>query len=73
MSVINTGAKEIHCKIVYYGPESAGKKSAIRHIRDQFEESKRKFCALPFEKSFTALFSPLEKFLAFRPFFIFII
>lgn len=34
MPIINTDAKEIHCKIVYYGPKSAGKSSSLQFLHD---------------------------------------
>ena len=35
MPIINTDAKEIHCKIVYYGPKSAGKSSSLQFLHDR--------------------------------------
>lgn len=35
MPIINTDAREIYCKIVYYGPRSSGKSSSLRFLYDQ--------------------------------------
>ncbi len=41
MSLINHNAKEIHCKIVYYGPSLAGKTTNIRWIYHQTSEDRK--------------------------------
>lgn len=33
MSIINTSAKELHCKILYCGPKGAGKSSSLKYIQ----------------------------------------
>ncbi len=50
MSVINYNAKEIHCKIIYYGIPSAGKTSNIKWIY-QNTASKKKLDLLSFSLS----------------------
>ncbi|MCY4512486.1 MAG: GTPase domain-containing protein [Bdellovibrionales bacterium] len=35
MPIINTDAREIHCKIVYYGPKSSGKSSSLQFLHDR--------------------------------------
>ena len=55
MSIINTNAREIHCKILYYGPEGAGKKSSILHIKKRFNKDKLSFVKLPLKKEIYAL------------------
>ena len=40
MPIINTDAKEIHCKIVYYGPKSAGKSSSLQFLHDRSTKGK---------------------------------
>lgn len=41
MSLINRNVKEIHCKVVYYGPSLGGKTTNIQWIYDQTDESQR--------------------------------
>lgn len=40
MPVINTDAREIHCKIVYYGPKDAGKLSSLQFIHSHSAKKK---------------------------------
>ena len=40
MPIINTDAKEIHCKIVYYGPKSAGKSSSLKFLHEHSVKGK---------------------------------
>jgi signal recognition particle receptor subunit beta len=35
MAIINVGVREIHCKIVYYGPGMCGKTSNLQYIHSQ--------------------------------------
>ena len=35
MALINVAAREIHCKIVYYGPGMSGKTSNLQYIHSQ--------------------------------------
>jgi len=69
MSVINTNAKEIHCKVVYYGPKNAGKKSAIKYIKSHFKEDKRNFWILPFKNEIYCLVLSLGNIFGFQTFF----
>ena len=69
MSIINTNAKEIHCKILYYGPERSGKKSSLIYIRDRFQEQKRDFFILPFKKEVYCLVLSIGKIFSFQTFF----
>ncbi len=38
MALINHEAKELHCKIVYYGPSLGGKTTNVRWVYDQINE-----------------------------------
>ncbi len=69
MSVINTNAKEIHCKILYCGPDRSGKKSSLLYIRDQFEEKKRVFFTLPFKKEVCCLILSAGEIFGFQTYF----
>ena len=69
MSIINTNAKEIHCKILYYGPERSGKKSSIFYIQSKFAEPKREFWVLPFKKKMYCLVLFIGKVFGFQIFF----
>ena len=69
MSIINTNAKEIHCKILYCGPQHSGKKSSLLCIRDQFEEGKRDFFILPFQKEIYCLVLSIGPVFACQTFF----
>ena len=68
MSVINTNAKEIHCKILYYGPEHSGKKSSLLYIKDHFKEEKREFFVLPFKKEIYSLVLSIGRIFSFQTF-----
>ena len=69
MSIINTNAKEIHCKILYYGPENSGKKSSLLYIKEQFKKEKRDFFKLPFQKELYGLVLSIGKVFGFQTFF----
>ena len=69
MSIINTNAKEIHCKILYYGPENSGKKSSLLYIKNHFKESKSEFLILPFKKKLYSLVLSIGKIFNFQTFF----
>lgn len=69
MSIINTIAREIHCKILYCGPEQAGKKSSIAYVRDQFNRQKKDFFILPFEKEVYCLVVSIGEVFGFKTFF----
>lgn len=66
MSVINTNAKEIHCKVLYYGPEQSGKKSSLLYIRDHFKKEKVKFFTLPLKKEICCLVISIDKVFDFQ-------
>lgn len=68
MSIINTNAKEIHCKILYYGPEKSGKKSTLLYIKDHFKEEKMGFFVLPFKQEMYSLVLSLGKIFSFQTF-----
>ena len=40
MPVINTDAREIYCKIIYYGPKNAGKTSSLQFIHSRSAKGK---------------------------------
>ena len=57
MSLINHNAKEIHCKIVYYGPSLGGKTTNIQWIFDQTQpEQRSKLSSLNTENERTVFF-----------------
>ena len=63
MSLINHNAKEIHCKIVYYGPSLGGKTTNIQWMYQSLaQDQKSKLMALNTEIERTLLFDflPLE-------------
>ena len=41
MALINIAAREIHCKIVYYGPGLSGKTTNVKHIHSQVPKEAR--------------------------------
>ena len=69
MSLVNTSAKELHFKLVYCGPEGAGKKSALHYIKDSFQESKSDILSFPVKKELVYLELCLGKLLGFQVFF----
>jgi len=63
MSFINYNAKEMHCKIVYYGPSLGGKTTNIQWVYQSLaQDQKSKLVALDTEVERTFLFDflPLE-------------
>lgn len=63
MSLFNYNAKEIHCKIVYYGPSLGGKTTNIQWLYQSLaQEQKSKLVALNTEVERTLLFDflPLD-------------
>lgn len=63
MSFINHNAKEIHCKIVYYGPSLSGKTTNIQWVYQQTaQDQKSKLVALntDIERTLFFDFLPLE-------------
>ena len=69
MSILNVNAKEIHCKILYCGPDGAGKKSSLLYIKDQYKEDQRDFFILPFKKEVYGLTLSIGKIFGFQTFF----
>ena len=69
MSIINSQAKEIHCKILYFGPEGAGKTSSLHLIKSQSEESKVFYFPLPLAPTVETLAISMGKILGFETFF----
>jgi signal recognition particle receptor subunit beta len=63
MTFINFGAREINCKIVYYGPGLGGKTTNLQHIYDRTRpDSRGKLISLATETDRTLFFDflPLE-------------
>ncbi len=69
MSIINSQAKEMHCKILYFGPEGSGKTSALHLIKSRSEESKVSYFPLPLSPAVEALVISMGKILGFETFF----
>ncbi|MCZ0932123.1 MAG: hypothetical protein OXJ52_03110 [Oligoflexia bacterium] len=69
MSLINTNSKEIHCKILYYGPEGAGKKTSLLYIKEKFDKEKLSFIQLPFKKEMYALVLSIGEIFSFKAYF----
>lgn len=62
MSFINYNAKEIHCKIVYYGPSLGGKTTNLQWVYHQSQGQKSDLFELPTDVERTLFFDflPLE-------------
>jgi len=63
MALINVAAREIHCKIVYYGPGMGGKTSNLQYIHAQVsKEAKGELLSIATETERTLFFDflPLE-------------
>ncbi len=63
MSFINYASKEIHCKIVYYGPGMSGKTTNVQYIYEQTQQDRRsKLVTLSTENDRTLFFDflPLD-------------
>lgn len=62
MSLINHQAKQIHCKIVYYGPSLGGKTTNIQWVFNQTNGSKSEMFTLPGDVERTLFFDflPLD-------------
>ncbi|ABQ88636.1 MULTISPECIES: GTP-binding protein [unclassified Roseiflexus] len=63
MALINVAAREIHCKIVYYGPGMSGKTSNLQYIHSQVpKEAKGELLSIATETERTLFFDflPLD-------------
>ncbi|MGQ9549568.1 MAG: GTP-binding protein [Roseiflexus sp.] len=63
MALINVAAREIHCKIVYYGPGMSGKTSNLQYIHSQVpKETKGELLSIATETERTLFFDflPLD-------------
>ncbi|NWG19077.1 MAG: GTPase domain-containing protein [Chloroflexi bacterium] len=63
MALINVAAREIHCKIVYYGPGMSGKTSNLQYIHNQVpKEAKGELLSIATETERTLFFDflPLD-------------
>ncbi|MCY4320967.1 MAG: hypothetical protein OXC37_00965 [Bdellovibrionaceae bacterium] len=69
MSIINTNSKEIHYKILYYGPEGSGKKSSLLYIQKHFNKNYMSFIELSFKKKLYAIILSIGKIFSFKTFF----
>ena len=69
MSIINTNSKEIHCKILYYGPEGSGKKTSLLYIKKKFNKNNLDFIQLPFKKKMYALILSIGEVFSFKTYF----
>jgi len=64
MSTINKSAREINCKIVYYGPGHAGKATSLKHIYDKTSpDARTQMLSRPTETGRTLSFDFLPAFL----------
>lgn len=60
MAVIDVVAKEIHCKIVYFGPALGGKTTNVKNIHGRIpEETRGELFVLPTEEERTLFFDYL--------------
>ncbi|MDE0092568.1 MAG: GTPase domain-containing protein [Oligoflexia bacterium] len=69
MSLININSKEIHCKILYYGPEGSGKKTSLLYIKKTFNKTNLDFIQLSFKKEIYALILFIGKIFSFKTYF----
>ena len=62
MSLFNYNSKEIHCKIIYYGPVSSGKTSNIKWIYRNTQDQKHDVFSIPLRTRPSAYFDflPLD-------------
>ena len=62
MSLFNYNSKEIHCKIIYYGPAEAGKTSCIKWIHRNIQDNKEDVFSIPLktDRSVSFDFLPLH-------------
>ena len=67
MPIINSTAKEIHCKILYCGHEGVGKKSTLSVIHSQSQNIQKS--SLAFSKEILLLTLPAGEFFSFQTFF----
>lgn len=69
MSIINTNSKEIHCKILYYGPEGSGKKTSLLYIKNKFNKKNLSFIQMNFKKKLYALVLSIGDIFSFNTYF----
>ena len=62
MSLFNYNSREIHCKIIYYGPAGAGKTSNIKWICRESQDQKADLFSIPLKTKPSAFFDflPLD-------------
>lgn len=62
MSLFNYNSKEIHCKIIYYGPPGAGKTSNIKWICRNTQKQKEDMLSIPLKTKPSVFFDflPLD-------------
>ena len=62
MSLLNYNSKEIHCKIIYYGPGSSGKTSNIKWICRNTQDQKLDVFSIPLKTKPSTFFDflPLD-------------
>ena len=69
MPIINNNAKEIHCKIVYYGSSGSGKTSCINFIKKNSEKKKISSFSIPLEPPLEVLVISIGEILGLKTFF----
>ena len=56
MSLFNYNAKEIHCKVIYYGSQGAGKTTNIQWIQRNTTDQKLELLSIPLQTNATTFF-----------------
>lgn len=69
MPVINSNAKEIHSKIIYYGTQDSGKTSIFDWIQNKSSQKKLKTLKIPAEPDIEAMVLSAGGILGFQNFF----
>ncbi|MGI9548770.1 MAG: gliding-motility protein MglA [Bdellovibrionales bacterium] len=66
MPIINNNAKEIHCKIIYYGPLGSGKNSCLQFIKNHSSKDKVRSFSLPLDMPLEALVIDIGRILGLK-------
>ena len=69
MSILNSNAKEIHCKVIYYGPKGSGKTSCLNFIKKNSSKDKIQPLTIPIDPDLNAFTLSIGKTLGFDIFF----
>ncbi len=69
MPIINNNSKEIHCKIIYYGPLESGKTSSLKFIKKNSVKDKVSSFSISLDPKMEVLVISIGEIFGFKTFF----